>query len=67
VLLYAALHGDPTRFGRQDGVEQRWRVMQPLVDAPPAVQTYAPGTWGPSGADRVPAGRDRWEQPWSDA
>jgi glucose-6-phosphate 1-dehydrogenase len=67
VLLHAAMHGDSTRFSRQDAVEQRWRVMQPLVDAPPLVETYAPGTWGPAGANRVPAGRDRWVQPWSDA
>ena len=27
--------GDSTRFTRQDGVEEAWRIMQPLLDAPP--------------------------------
>ena len=35
------------RFTRQDTVEEEWRVMQPLLDTPPPVQTYAPGSWGP--------------------
>ena len=38
-----------TRFTRQDGVEQTWRIMQPLLDAPPPVHAYAPGSWGPGG------------------
>ena len=50
VLLHAALVGDTSRFTRQDGVEQTWRIMQPLLDAPPPVHTYAPVTWGPSEA-----------------
>ncbi|MDT5024463.1 MAG: Glucose-6-phosphate dehydrogenase, C-terminal domain [Micromonosporaceae bacterium] len=27
-----------TRFTRQDGVEEQWRIIQPLLDAPPPVQ-----------------------------
>jgi glucose-6-phosphate 1-dehydrogenase len=64
VLLDAAMRGRPIRFVRQDGVEQQWRVMQPLVDSPPAVQAYAPGTWGPSTADRLLAAGGKWQQPW---
>ena len=30
-------------------VEESWRVVTPLLDAPPAVHAYAPGTWGPGG------------------
>ena len=48
VLLHAAMVGDSTRFMRQDGVEQTWRIMQPLLDAPPPVQPYAKGSWGPA-------------------
>ena len=51
VLLHAAMIGDSTRFTRQDGVEEAWRIMQPLLDAPPPVHPYAPGTWGPEAAD----------------
>ena len=52
VLLHAAMMGTATRFARQDGVEETWRIMQPL-DAPPPVQFYAPGSWGPEAAGRV--------------
>jgi glucose-6-phosphate 1-dehydrogenase len=64
VLLHAALVGDSTRFSRQDGIEETWRVMQPLLDAPPKVQPYAQGTWGPEAGDEVPAGFGGWKKPW---
>ena len=47
VLLHAALVGDSTRFTRQDAVEECWRVLQPLLDSPPPVHSYARGSWGP--------------------
>jgi glucose-6-phosphate 1-dehydrogenase len=64
VLLHAALVGDSKRFTRQDAVEETWRVMQPLLDAPPPVQAYAPGSWGPEAADQLVAGYGRWHGPW---
>jgi len=64
VLLRAAMTGDRKRFTRQDGVEEAWRVMQPLLDAPPPVHAYAPGTWGPEAADKLLAGHGRWHAPW---
>lgn len=64
VLLLAAMRGDATRFTRQDGVEEAWRVMQPLLQQRPPVHTYAPGSWGPSEADRLVAGYGRWHEPW---
>jgi glucose-6-phosphate 1-dehydrogenase len=65
VLLHAALVGDSTRFTRQDGVEETWRTMQPLLDAPPEVHPYAPGSWGPAeAADKLLAGHGRWHEPW---
>jgi len=63
-LLHAALVGDATRFTRQDGVEETWRIMAPLLDAPPPVQPYAPGSWGPAEADALVAGHGRWHGPW---
>jgi glucose-6-phosphate 1-dehydrogenase len=63
VLLHAALVGDSTRFTRQDGVEETWRVMQPLLDAPPPVHSYAPGSWGPEAAHELVAGYG-WHGPW---
>ena len=64
VLLQAAMVGDSTRFTRQDGVEETWRIMQPLLDAPPPVHPYAPGSWGPEAADKLVAGHGRWHGPW---
>jgi len=64
VLLNAALVGDSTRFARQDGVEQQWRIMQPLLDAPPPVERYRPGTWGPASAERLVADHGGWHEPW---
>jgi glucose-6-phosphate 1-dehydrogenase len=64
VLLHAAMTGLSTRFTRQDGVEEQWRIMQPLLDAPPPVQAYPQGSWGPAAADRLVAGHTRWHEPW---
>jgi glucose-6-phosphate 1-dehydrogenase len=64
VLLHAAMAGDSSRFTRQDGVEQTWRIMQPLLDAPPEAHPYAPGSWGPAAADELVAGHGRWHDPW---
>jgi glucose-6-phosphate 1-dehydrogenase len=64
VLLHAALVGDSTRFTRQDAVEETWRIMQPLLDAPPPVHSYAPGSWGPKEAESLVAGVGRWHEPW---
>jgi glucose-6-phosphate 1-dehydrogenase len=64
VLLHAAMIGQSTRFTRQDGVEETWRIMQPLLDAPPPVQPYAPGSWGPTSTADLVAGHGRWYGPW---
>ncbi|MGA9160916.1 MAG: glucose-6-phosphate dehydrogenase [Actinomycetota bacterium] len=64
VLLRAAMTGDSTRFTRQDGVEETWRVFQPLLDAPPAVHPYAQGSWGPEAANDLVQGFGRWHEPW---
>jgi glucose-6-phosphate 1-dehydrogenase len=64
VLLHAAMVGNGMRFTRQDGVEEAWRVMQPLLDAPPPVHVYEPGSWGPAAADQLVAGHGRWYEPW---
>ena len=56
VLLHAAIVGRPSHFTRQDSVEETWRILQPLLDAPPPVEQYAQGSWGPASADRLVAG-----------
>jgi glucose-6-phosphate 1-dehydrogenase len=64
VLLHAAMVGSSIRFTRQDGVEEQWRVMQPLLDSPPPVHSYTPGSWGPEAADKLVAGHGGWHGPW---
>jgi glucose-6-phosphate 1-dehydrogenase len=64
VLLLDAMRGDATRFTRQDSVEETWRVMAPLLDAPPPVHSYAPGSWGPKEGERLLAGFGAWHGPW---
>src|SRR5262249_17814011 len=63
VLLHAAMSGQTLRFTRQDAVDEQWRIMQPLLDAPPPVESYAPGTWGPEGAARLLSGQGHWYEP----
>jgi glucose-6-phosphate 1-dehydrogenase len=65
VLLHAALEGRSIRFGRQETIEAAWRVMQPLIDAPPPVQPYAPGSWGPDAAAALVARHGGWREPWT--
>jgi glucose-6-phosphate 1-dehydrogenase len=64
VLIHAALIGNNTRFTRQDGIAEQWRIMQPLLDAPPTVHSYKPGTWGPTAADKLLADFGGWRSPW---
>jgi glucose-6-phosphate 1-dehydrogenase len=52
-LLDDAMDGDVRLFSREDTVEAAWRVVEPILDDPPPVETYEPGTWGPVAADRL--------------
>jgi len=52
-LIHDAMDGDHTLFTRADGVEASWEVVEPVLEHPPELQTYAPGTWGPSAADAL--------------
>jgi glucose-6-phosphate 1-dehydrogenase len=64
VLFRAALTGDRMRFTRQDGVEETWRILQPLLDSPGPVHVYPSGSWGPPEADRLVADHGGWHGPW---
>jgi glucose-6-phosphate 1-dehydrogenase len=63
-LLSDAMRGDSSQFAREDGVEETWRIVQPLLDAPPPVQPYAPGSWGPPAVNKLVAGCTGWRAPW---
>jgi glucose-6-phosphate 1-dehydrogenase len=63
-LLSDAMRGDSSQFAREDGVEETWRIVQPLLDVPPPVEPYGPGSWGPPAADRLLVGHPGWRKPW---
>ncbi|MEI2776616.1 MAG: glucose-6-phosphate dehydrogenase [Tetrasphaera sp.] len=47
-LIYDATRGDSTLFTSASGVERLWEISQPLIDNPPIVRPYDPGTYGPN-------------------
>jgi len=62
-LLNDALRGDPSLFGREDGVEAAWRVVDPILGNATPVHEYEPNTWGPPEAERIIAGAGGWHNP----
>ncbi|MET3517350.1 glucose-6-phosphate 1-dehydrogenase [Pseudacidovorax sp. 1753] len=46
-LILDAMRGDRTLFTTAEGIERLWEVSQPLLEAPPPVRLYQPGSWGP--------------------
>jgi glucose-6-phosphate 1-dehydrogenase len=66
LLLNAALTGDQQYFAREDAIEETWRIVQPLLDAPPPIHSYQRGSWGPSEADALTKNDHCWHKPWLD-
>lgn len=62
-LLGDALEGDAALFGRQDGVEAAWRVVDPVLRKPTRIHPYAPGSWGPEAARAMIAPYGGWDDP----
>ena len=46
-LILDAMKGDHTLFCTADGIERLWEISTRLLDNPPPVRIYAPGSWGP--------------------
>jgi glucose-6-phosphate 1-dehydrogenase len=63
-LLADALAGNQQRFAREDSVMETWRIVQPLIDKPCALETYSKGSWGPEGASNLLHGYGGWRRPW---
>ena len=61
-LLLDAMTGDRTLFTRADGIERLWEVVEPVLLAPPPLEGYAPGSWGPDSIHDLVAPR-RWHLP----
>jgi len=66
-LLYAGLVGDHELFAREDGIEETWRIVQPLLNqdvSPGEIHPYDPGSWGPEAAQSLLRGHRGWQEPW---
>ena len=47
-LILDAMRGDHTLFTTAEGIERLWEKSTPLLEAPPPVRLYTPGSWGPN-------------------
>jgi glucose-6-phosphate 1-dehydrogenase len=62
-LILDAMRGDHTLFNRAEGIERLWEVSTPLLEAPPPVRLYSPGSWGPNAIHQLIAPR-AWRLPF---
>ena len=68
-LILDAMRGDHTLFTTAEGIERLWEVSTPLLEAPPPVRLYAPGSWGPKSIHQLiapHAWRLPFERAWRD-
>jgi glucose-6-phosphate 1-dehydrogenase len=61
-LILDAMLGDQSLFTSASQVERLWEISTPLLENPPAVEPYAPGSWGPSSIAKLVAPH-RWYLP----
>ncbi|MGE0067420.1 MAG: glucose-6-phosphate dehydrogenase [Solirubrobacterales bacterium] len=47
-LIRDAMAGDHTLFTTARDIERLWEISAPLLEEPPPVKPYAPGSWGPT-------------------
>ena len=65
-LVLDVMRGDHTLFTRSDEIERLWEVSVPLLESPPPVRSYAPGTWGPNAIHQLIAPH-AWRLPFERA
>lgn len=65
-LILDAMRGDRTLFTTAEGIERLWQVSTPLLESPPPVRFYAPGSWGPNAIHQLVAPR-AWRLPFERA
>jgi glucose-6-phosphate 1-dehydrogenase len=68
-LILDAMRGDHTLFTTAEGIERLWEVSTPLLEAPPPVRFYDPGSWGPNAIHQLiapHAWRLPFERGWRD-
>jgi glucose-6-phosphate 1-dehydrogenase len=47
-LILDAMRGDHTLFTTAEGIERLWALSSDLLQSPPPVRAYDPGSWGPN-------------------
>jgi glucose-6-phosphate 1-dehydrogenase len=62
-LILDAMRGDHTLFTTADGIESLWERSAPLLEDPPPVKVYPPGTWGPNAIHQLIA-PNAWRLPF---
>lgn len=62
-LILEATKGNHTLFTTAEGVERLWEISTPLLEDPPPVRPYEPGTWGPNQIHQLIAPR-AWRLPF---
>ncbi|GAA5145170.1 glucose-6-phosphate dehydrogenase [Pseudonocardia eucalypti] len=65
-LILDAMRGDHTLFTTAEGIESLWERSTPLLDDPPPVKNYPPGTWGPNAIHQLIA-PNAWRLPFERA
>jgi glucose-6-phosphate 1-dehydrogenase len=65
-LILDAMRGDRTLFTTAEGIERLWEISMPLLQSPPPVRPYAPGSWGPNSIHQLIAPR-AWRLPFERA
>ena len=68
-LILDAMRGDRTLFTSAEGIERLWNVSTHLLEAPPPVRLYPPGSWGPKSIHQLiapHAWRLPFERAWRD-
>lgn len=61
-LLHDVMIGDRLLFTTSDGIERLWQVSERVLEMPPRVQLYEPGSWGPEAIHDLIA-PPRWHLP----
>ncbi len=65
-LIHDAMCGDHTLFTTAEGIERLWELSVPLLQNPPPVRPYAPGSWGPNAIHQLIA-PNAWRLPFERA
>ena len=65
-LILDAMRGDHTLFTTAEGIESLWERSTQLLEDPPPVKMYQPGTWGPNAIHQLIA-PNSWRLPFERA